>query len=1128
MTVLQNVSAARRRLPGTEADSAKLPELEPRHRKAKRCEAVGLVWTAFSLLTCSVDAANWYVDPNATGANNGTNWLNAWISPTNVVWGASGVKAGDTLYLSGGSTQKIYTNSWTVGASGEAGNPIRIAIDAADPNHNGKVIFDYAYAGDHAEITAIKCLQNFVVFDGNVNGECHLVINNLRNILDRFETVGIYADATEGVVVGYLASTNCNNPIRLIYASDFQVHHCNLRGVRGDAAILAAGCSGWWDSNLIYGNHIEVLLNTNTPAGKLFPYYGPDGIQCTDGVSIFGNTFHEISTTNVYTSDQHPDFIQATGQRTKIHGNEFINIGDAAIDYGLYASDVLEGLWIYNNVFRIETKIDEYPEFIRIYDGTPTLVTDIKIFNNTFVDNNAWRSISISRLGNPVATNNAIINNIFYNCGANAGTPAIFIEENCSFTADTFTFDGNIYYHPNNRTHIDYGATYLASAWVNTFEPHGKTNAPVFVAYSFHGVGNNLRLSTNDSAAVNAGMDLSGYFVNDKDGVARPQGAAWDVGAYEYGNGGYASTNLPPFVLPISQNLVDVDAAAPGLQIFTNASATYSASASVSNGNTLTWKWVYSVNGGPEVVHAAGTGTVASANFDYGSGSAGKTYLWKLRANDGPAAAETQQKTEVIVAPRSATGLVFEAESGVITPPFFVHDGAILQGIETGLTNGGRAAYSFMIPKEGDYLVQARVNATFLRQRSFYVNIDGEPQGEDMTWTVPLTVGFEDRFVSWPGTGSCVNPQFSPKVFHLSPGSHELVVRGREANTKLDQISLVLILPEIQPLGADNVTDNGALIKGQVNPLGLPTYAYFEYGRTDSYGNTTAITNVGAGGEFQDISAFVSGLPPRTVYRYRLVAYNANGTNYGANRTFTTSFPIMIAPTFQDGQFSVTVATATNRFYFLEYRTSVSEPGWTTVTNVLGNGQTQMLYDPNAGPPGKYYRVIVFPLPDVNLVPATCIEGDCAVLKGSVDPIGVQTTAYFEFGVTTNYGSASPASIVDYDQALTTISNLVSGLAPQTSYHYRLVAYNAFGTNRTANQTFTTTSFAVSSYSFEEGVFSVSVSTVTGHVYNLEYKTNLNQPDWQTVFTLPGDGGLHSLIDSATGDPQRFYRVRIE
>src|SRR5580765_7602107 len=119
-----------------------------------------------------------------------------------------------------------------------------------------------------------------------------------------------------------------------------------------------------------------MLFNSAIPPGSTEIYFGPDGIQCGDGISIFGNIFHEVVTTN-YTSTQHPDFIQAAGSRTKIYNNEFINIGDSAIDWGL-DDPVLDGVWIYNNVFRIVTQIDPFPEYIRIYNGSPVQMNNVK------------------------------------------------------------------------------------------------------------------------------------------------------------------------------------------------------------------------------------------------------------------------------------------------------------------------------------------------------------------------------------------------------------------------------------------------------------------------------------------------------------------------------------------------------------------------------------------------------------------------------------------------------------------------------------------------------------------------------------------------------------------------------
>ena len=55
------------------------------------------------LIIASTPATDWYVRPAGGnyGAENGTSYSNAWDGLKNVVWGANGVKAGDTLYICG-------------------------------------------------------------------------------------------------------------------------------------------------------------------------------------------------------------------------------------------------------------------------------------------------------------------------------------------------------------------------------------------------------------------------------------------------------------------------------------------------------------------------------------------------------------------------------------------------------------------------------------------------------------------------------------------------------------------------------------------------------------------------------------------------------------------------------------------------------------------------------------------------------------------------------------------------------------------------------------------------------------------------------------------------------------------
>jgi hypothetical protein len=85
-------------------------------------------------------------------------------------------------------------------------------------------------------------------------------------------------------------------------------------------------------------------------------------------------------------------------------------------------------------------------------------------------------------------------------------------------------------------------------------------------------------------------------------------------------------------------------------------------------------------------------------------------------------------------------------------------------------------------------------------------------------------------------------------------------------------------------------------------------------------------------------------------------------------------------------------------------------------------------------------------------------DGD-ATLLGAVDPNGSATTYRFEWGETAAYGRSVPAvdAPVASDQAVHAVAERLEGLAPGTTYHFRLVATSSAGVGYGADQTFTTT-----------------------------------------------------------------------
>jgi len=82
-----------------------------------------------------------------------------------------------------------------------------------------------------------------------------------------------------------------------------------------------------------------------------------------------------------------------------------------------------------------------------------------------------------------------------------------------------------------------------------------------------------------------------------------------------------------------------------------------------------------------------------------------------------------------------------------------------------------------------------------------------------------------------------------------------------------------------------------------------------------------------------------------------------------------------------------------------------------------------------------------------------------ATLTGLINPEGLETTYYFEYGTTTAYGISLP-STQDADAGSAEGAEIeqhpIYGLHPGTTYHYRIVATNPVGTTHGNDQTFTT------------------------------------------------------------------------
>lgn len=76
-------------------------------------------------------------------------------------------------------------------------------------------------------------------------------------------------------------------------------------------------------------------------------------------------------------------------------------------------------------------------------------------------------------------------------------------------------------------------------------------------------------------------------------------------------------------------------------------------------------------------------------------------------------------------------------------------------------------------------------------------------------------------------------------------------------------------------------------------------------------------------------------------------------------------------------------------------------------------------------------------------------------LRGKIYTYESDTHYRFEYGTTTSYGTSVPAPEGDAGvESIATVAQTITGLTPNTIYHYRLVATNAGGTGESPDSTF--------------------------------------------------------------------------
>ncbi len=150
-------------------------------------------------------------------------------------------------------------------------------------------------------------------------------------------------------------------------------------------------------------------------------------------------------------------------------------------------------------------------------------------------------------------------------------------------------------------------------------------------------------------------------------------------------------------------------------------------------------------------------------------------------------------------------------------------------------------------------------------------------------------------------------------------------------------------------------------------------------------------------------------------------------------------------------------------------------PSGPQITNFSGGGTSLVYTIPAAnvgvlsglavGPDGTVYafddandvvdRFTAFVGPTVTTAPATELESTSATLNGTIDPGGIGSEYHYEYGPDTSYGSSTASLTAGSGSGAIEAPAPVTGLVPNTTYHYRIVGTTS-GSIVGVDQTFMT------------------------------------------------------------------------
>jgi len=485
--------------------------------KTKLLISLGLI-LLFIYLIPQADAATYYVDyQSGSDSNNGLSTTTPWKRCPGMIGfsGSYSHQAGDRFIFKGGVTwpaSVFYSTSplqaFTIGFSGTLGNVDEYTTDQTW--YSGASYSPPVWDGGGAVINNAGMLES--------TGTRYVKINGIK-----FQNIGDGTDAKNG------------RAIYLLDVSDWEISNIAIDANGKHGIVAAWGASGKSNFKVHHSNFTRL-----TNIIEMAIDYDVTGIE------IYNNHFYDCGP--LHTLADHGDGIHvwrtgtAKADGIKIHNNLFD--GDMLSGYGATALIYLESSGknaeIYNNLITFNNTMQ--PNLAYWY-FSPAVVDVVgcdscKIYENT-IDGTNYAPVGLERgfktciysvnENDGIAESIEIKNNILSGCkwAIMCGNKNL-----CNWTSDNNLFyvrsdgyigaDETIYFSTLSNWQGFLGGCPYSDNDCNSLSAN-----PLFISSS------NKRLQSS-SPAKDAGINLGYLYSTDLDGIPRPQGSAWDIGAYEY------------------------------------------------------------------------------------------------------------------------------------------------------------------------------------------------------------------------------------------------------------------------------------------------------------------------------------------------------------------------------------------------------------------------------------------------------------------------------------------------------------------------------------------------------------------------------------------------------------------